>query len=166
MPGEGAPTKCTPETQEIMLESVSMGLPIRFACDRAGISTSAHYDWVQRGENGEQPFADYAEAIKKARADAVLVRLSRIDAAAEAGAWQADMTYLERVYPDEFGRRDAHSLSIGQDPNLAPVQVESTLAVLSDPRACELANALIARISGGDEQIDDETSGPDATTES
>jgi transposase len=165
MPGEGAPTKCTPEIQEIMLESVSMGLPIRFACDRAGISHTAHYEWLQKAEEGLQPYADYAYAMKKAKADAVLVRLSRIDAAAEAGAWQADMTYLERVYPEEFGRREAHSVAIGQDPDLGPVQTVSALAVLSDPQACELANALIARLSGGDEQIPDETSGPDANAE-
>jgi len=128
MAGEGRPTLCTPEVQDIMVESVSMGLPIRFACDRAGISAQSHYEWVKRGAEEEQPYSDYADAIKKARADAVLVRLSRIDAAAEAGAWQADMTYLERVYPDEFGRKEIvrSSVAVGQDPNLGPLQVEQS----------------------------------------
>ena len=148
MAGEGAPTKCTPEIQEIMLESVSMGLPIRFACDRAGISHAAHYDWLRRAENGEQPYLDYSSAMKKAKANAVLVRLSRIDAAAEAGAWQADMTYLERVYPDEFGRREAHSVRIGQDPDLAPVKVETEVElILKDPEAIALASALSQRLA-------------------
>lgn len=57
------------------------------------------------------------------------------------------------------------AVALGQDPNLAPVQVGTTLAVLADPTACELANALIARISGGEEQIDDEAEPVDAAAE-
>ncbi len=85
---------------------------------------------------------------------------AKVGALKHASALRKDMAAARGVVTER------KSVAVGQDPNLAPVQVESTLAVLSDPRACELANALIAHISGGDEQIADEPSGPDATTES
>jgi hypothetical protein len=56
-------------------------------------------------------------------------------------------------------------VAVGQDPDLPPLQVASTLTLLADPEACDLATQLIARLSGGDEPITDETTGPDDTTE-
>ena len=46
------------------------------------------------------------------------------------------------------------SVALGQDPDLGPVQVASTLALIADPTACALATQLIQRLSGGEEQID------------
>jgi len=83
---------------------------------------------------------------------------AKVGALKHASAIRKDMAAARGVVTDR------RSLAVGQDPGLGPVQVGCTLAVLEDPQACELANALIARLSGGDEQIADETSGPDAAT--
>lgn len=57
------------------------------------------------------------------------------------------------------------SIGVGQDTNLEPLQVQSTLTLLADPEACALATQLVARLSGGEEQITDEPGGTDTSAE-
>lgn len=57
------------------------------------------------GEDGRQPYLQFMQAIKEAEGHAVTRWLEQIDAAAEAGSWQAAAWMLERRYPQEYGRR-------------------------------------------------------------
>ncbi len=69
------------------------------AAEVAGIGDRTLREWRERKSS-------VSAAIKKAELDGMRRRLQRIERAAEEGAWQADMTWLERRYPDQWGRRD------------------------------------------------------------
>jgi transposase len=63
-------TKLTPELQEKIIKYIKGGNYIVIACQAVGISEVTYYDWIKKGEAGREPYADYADAIKKARAEA------------------------------------------------------------------------------------------------
>ena len=108
MANVGQPTKCTPEIQQKMVESLSIGNFVNAACHQAGITYNAHYNWMLRGKDivdeetgettpGEEPFRTYAQAITKAEADAegALVKVWH-DAASTN--WQAAKELMARRY--------------------------------------------------------------------
>ncbi len=106
----GRPTDCTPEVIARVAEGVRLGMPFAHAARRAGIGESTFYQWKQRGDAGEQPFAEFLEAVESAKAECEAKQLQRIQRAARKGNWQASAWLLERRYPDEYGRRDRHTV--------------------------------------------------------
>jgi len=80
-----------------------------------GIGKTALYAWVKRGvreqrrrdrglrpKDSETLFVDFANAIKRGRAESEKRSLDTIRAAADAGAWQAAAWRLERAYPERW----------------------------------------------------------------
>jgi transposase len=80
-----------------------------------GIGKTALYTWLKRGsreqrrrdrglnpKEAETIFVEFANAIKKGRAEAEKRSLDTIRAAADAGAWQAAAWRLERAYPERW----------------------------------------------------------------
>ena len=65
------------------------GLYVIHACAIVGINDHTYHEWMKRGEDPDETdlvFAAFAAAMKKASADSIEERLSRIDAAGEGGA--------------------------------------------------------------------------------
>lgn len=99
----GRRTKLTPEVHEIIIKAIRLGSSYRAAANYAGVSEDALYEWLAKGrETGRQPYARFADDFEKARAEAVLRRIKRIEEAAQSGAWQADAWWLERRYPEDW----------------------------------------------------------------
>jgi transposase-like protein len=93
------PSKHTPELQAALVEVFRVGqTSIEAACQYVGIAPSTFYEWMKT-----KP--EFAEAIQKARSEAVLGYLAVIRKAAQSGQWQAAAWWLERVLPAEYGRR-------------------------------------------------------------
>lgn len=118
------PTKYSNELAQAICETISKGIPLTFACHVAGIDRSTLRRW--RKEN-----ATLCLAIKRAAANALAVRIERIQRAAKGGEelerktttitrkdgtmeetsivkrsspqWQADAWWLERQCCEEFG---------------------------------------------------------------
>ena len=65
--------------------------------------------------------------LEKAEAAAELEAVANVKLAGQ-NSWQASMTYLERKYPDRWGRRDPHRVEI-TGAGGGPVQVESSVSV-------------------------------------
>ncbi|MEM7345428.1 MAG: hypothetical protein AAF485_14400 [Chloroflexota bacterium] len=153
----GRKTDCTPEVIATIAKNIAMGLSNRDAMAVAGVSESAFYNWIQRGEqeirrvaeaptrrkvkDKELPFVDFVEAIKKAEPQRKQVLISIIQKSARGGAqhtetkekyeagnetptektittktrpseWQAAAWLLERLHPEEFGRRQTIDLNV------------------------------------------------------
>jgi len=82
-----APDKMTPETVNIILETIAALAPMTTAADRAGVSTRSVRWWMLRGKReSDGPYRDFFSAVKKTRADALLTRVIRIGKAGEGGA--------------------------------------------------------------------------------
>jgi transposase len=107
-------TKLTPELQKKITGAIAAGNYHETACALAGVSTSSFYRWMQQGEKARAGiYREFWEAVKKAEAVAEAKRVKIIADAAEEN-WQAAAWYLERRYPDRWGRRK-HELDIGGD---------------------------------------------------
>lgn len=131
----GRPTRLTPEIAKAIEDRVRLGLPLTVAGEQVGIMSSTVCDWAARGDGRipgrryRRIYSDFSERIKKAIADDQARRIGRIEQAARGGQviarrtvtkpsgeiiteekyqepqWTADMTHLERRYPDQWGRR-------------------------------------------------------------
>jgi hypothetical protein len=101
----GRPTSCTPETQEKILNALRAGNYRVAACKWAGIDQDTFCRWMRRAKTGEQPFAEFAEQVKQAEAQAEAALVATIRKAA-ADHWQAAAWLLERKYVVRWGRRD------------------------------------------------------------
>jgi hypothetical protein len=79
------------------------------------------YNWLERGKRErerlqvledetvtetEVMYLEFLEAVEKARASAELRAVAQIQQAAATGQWQASAWYLERSYPQKWGRKD------------------------------------------------------------
>jgi hypothetical protein len=129
----------------------------------AGISKTTLYESIQRGEEaiaaierGEDPgptekiFADFAAAFKNALAESKVRTLSIIDEASRGigafrkmGAqWTAAAWKLERMFPDQFGRRVGVENAGGKPFAVSEAAAKKPLDVLKK-EIVEIATALM-----------------------
>ena len=111
----GRPTKYDADTAKAIIGAIELGLPYRHACAYGGISEDTFARWRVK-------YADFAESVKAAEARAVAGRLARIRRA-EEDSWQAAAWYLERRYPQEFGRTVQDVNHGGQPDNPTPIVI-------------------------------------------
>ena len=127
----GRPTDLTPTTQERIALAIRGGNDNKVAAAHAGIGESTFYAWLDRGRKerarlaassrakpraSETPFVEFLEAIQKAQADAETRNVALIAKAAQEGTWTAAAWWLERKYPERWGRKDRHEVT-GKDGN-------------------------------------------------
>ena len=111
----GRPTKYEPDVAKAILGAIELGVPFRHAVAYGGISESTFGRWRKQ-------YADFDDAIKAAEARAVMGRLGRIRRA-EDESWQAAAWWLERRYPQEFGRTVQDVNVGGQPDNPVPIVI-------------------------------------------
>ena len=93
----GRPTKYTPEIVALICEGVRKGMPLKYAAQRAGISSDTFCHW-------RNTYPEFSEAIKRAEAEGMYVNLERIDQAANKGDTASAKWILEHRYPEDFAR--------------------------------------------------------------
>jgi transposase len=110
------PSKLTPEITKRLTEAIRAGNYYEAACGYAGIHYSTFRKWMQKGEVAKSgKFREFFEAITRAEYEAEVRMVAQ---------WQKHMPedyrairdFLERRYPDRWGRRNLnieHSGDIG-----------------------------------------------------
>ncbi len=110
------PSKLTPEVIKRLTEAIRAGNYYEAACGYAGIGYSTFRAWMVRGEKAKSgKYREFMEAIKKAEHEAE-VRMVAMWQKHMPENWQAIATFLERRYPDRWGRKRLdieHSGEIG-----------------------------------------------------
>lgn len=112
-------SKLTQETQQKVVDAITLGAVYALAAQYAGITETTMYNWMKRGreeierldENGrtklrksEVPFVKFFEAVKRAEGAAAMGWLAMVEKAA-VDTWQAAAWKLERRYPRDYGRQ-------------------------------------------------------------
>lgn len=94
------------ETLQELLRQVALGNRREVACAIAGIAPRTVYNWIERADAGHEPELSFVQQLKRAEA-MVESRIAQnvISASEKPQFWAAGMTYLERKYPDAWGRR-------------------------------------------------------------
>jgi len=118
----GRPTKLTQEVQDRFLEALRVGNFYEACCGYAGIDYGTLRQWMIKGGQGKQPYANFRQAVLKAEADAE----ARIVANWQQhipSDWRAARDFLGRRHADRWGPRDKVEHS---GPGGAPLQIVYT----------------------------------------
>lgn len=111
----GRKTKLTDEIIQKICTVVAEGNYYKTAALSVGISEATFYNWKKRGEEVKSgKYLEFLELLKKAEAKSEAKYLGVIKDAANDGTWQASAWWLERRYPDRWGKKDKHELT-GKD---------------------------------------------------
>src|SRR3990167_8796433 len=95
-----------PDILQLLLAAVSDGVSYESACKSAGIAPRTIYNWKTRAEAGYERAILFVQALEKTEADVERKAVRNTLKAGEKEAfWAANMTYLERRYPERWGRR-------------------------------------------------------------
>lgn len=122
--GNGIHAPDDPETLALLRDAiVNDGLTPRSAAEAIGIPQSTFYDWMAASTG-------FSEAMK-ANAAQLKRRLSKYVMSAAPTQWQAAMTTMERLWPEEYGRKDRiqhqHQGQVGLVVSPAAMDVESIM---------------------------------------
>ena len=111
--GEGPPTKRTPEVVAKIAEAVAIGLTDREAGLPAGVRHDTMSEWRKDPE--------FSEAIERATAQRLLLRLGRIEAGEQG--WQGTAWALERLHPSRFARPEVmNQIAVVNQGGKAPAE--------------------------------------------
>ena len=138
----GRKTKLTKELTDEIVKRIRAGNYIKVACQAVGISHTAYFDWIKKGEDGISPYAEFLYAVKKAEAEAHVTYVAIIASQAPT-QWQAAAWWLERKFPDKWAKRE--KIEIGQE-QVSSKEVETIEARFSHLSAKEL-NKYVSELS-------------------
>ena len=105
------PSKLTDLVEQRLRYATAKGATRKLACRYAGVSPDALSEWLKLGaaelEAGDEEgrHARLLRALRQAEGEAGVEWLEKIDAAALGGDWRAAAWKMERLYPDEYGRK-------------------------------------------------------------
>lgn len=116
-------TKLTPRIKKTLVKAISDGNYVKTACIHAGISEAVYYKWKKRGEDeieriiialengdevkvdpGERRYVEFVESVAKAEAGAEVDAVECIKDSMKED-WRAALAFLERRFPEKWGRR-------------------------------------------------------------
>jgi transposase len=100
----GRPNALTPKRQKIILNALSVGVPLEHACALAGIDDST----VNMAKRKRR---ELVAAIKGAEGKLIQGLTSIILLAAKNGQWTAGAWLLERRWPQQFAKIERHEVS-------------------------------------------------------
>ena len=127
--------KFNPVRAERLVGAAARGWPMAMVARAGGVHASTLYRWLREGEElvlaGEDPgllgqfYLDYCEA--QLTADELAINRILGEMEKPDGAWTAAAWWLERRYPDEFGRkvRAEHS-----GPRGGPIRAVTSIEVV------------------------------------
>jgi len=105
----GRPTKLTPALKAKFVSYLSNGNTIKASCLAVGISQQAFENWMNRGEKEQKGvYFRFYMAVKKAQANFEIYCLNIINRAS-IRSWRAAAWFLERRFPERWGRRRVRS---------------------------------------------------------
>lgn len=138
------PLKLNETIKDALIKCIRAGLSYKRAADFCGISEQSFIDYRRQGQRDSEAerksiCSELFEGIKKAEAEAILLRLKNIQDASKEH-WQASAWFLERKYPDEWGKKDRHALE-------GTLQLETILSGLPRSFADAVRRALEASIA-------------------
>jgi len=130
----GRKTKLTPELIEQASKLVAAGNYLKHVAQYLGIPERTFYRWLAEGEKAKKGLAwQFYQAIKKAEAEAVARNIALIQKAATEGNWQAAAWWLERKYPEEWGRKDRMNMQASGGLTIRIVEVGEAENADGDP---------------------------------
>ena len=142
MSGKGRPSKMTDERIQRLLEALRAGNYITSACQYAGISESTYHAWMKQAysDDATPTQKEFLESVTKARSEAEVRNVMNIQkAATDPRYWTASAWWLERSFPERWGRR-SHVTAELSGPAGGPIEVADTRKAVLDFLEQQAAN--------------------------
>ncbi len=98
-----AKTSLTPQVQKTIVEAIGRAMYREVACQLAGITRQTLWNWEQRGEAGEEPYASFLAELRKSEAEAEDFLVAQIREG--ASNWQSKAWIAERRWPKRWAQR-------------------------------------------------------------
>jgi transposase len=144
-----------PEIADEICQYLRDGTTVADACALVGVPKRTFHTWMTNGKKdlraGEQTaFAMFAVEVEGAMAEAKHQAVSAVLRAAENPAfWQAGAWFLERRYPDEYGKQDR--LNLNHSGGVASIGVNLSEALQNPETRAEMAGVVnvIAKLTTG-----------------
>lgn len=109
----GRKTKLTKELIHEAANLIKAGNYTETVCQYLGFHKSTWYRWMAEGENAKSGLKkEFYLEIKSAESFAEISNVNVVRKAAQEGNWQAAMTFLERKFPEHWGRREKVSADL------------------------------------------------------
>lgn len=141
----GRRSRLNPALVDQLCALLRAGNFIEAACGAVGLGVTTFHRWMREAEepDASDELRQFRLAVKRARAEAEVEALRHIQAAAARGTWQAAAWFLERSYPERWGRRRtfAAEFSGPHQESVKPTCIEE---------AVEIAMAAFGRTTGAD----------------
>lgn len=124
----GRKSKLTPELQKKLINAIKQGNYYEAACAYVGIDRSTFFLWMKKGEQAKSgKYFELFNAVKQAEAEAE----ARIVANWQSKVpedWRAAQAFLEKRFPDRWGKKETHVLEGGEEPIKVENNLEEILA--------------------------------------
>lgn len=115
--GRGRRPKLTPDLLTEFVKLLGEGNYVYIVCKAVGIGKTSYHAWRTKGQAATSGiYREFYEQTEQATAKAEGNYLGIIKDAAKSGTWQAAAWYLERRYPERWGRRDYRDITSGGKP--------------------------------------------------
>jgi transposase len=137
----GRPTKLTERLQNRLIALIQQGNYRETAAALSGISPATFHRWMERGAQGRHPYRAFREAVEHAETWAEGIAVRTVQSNIRAGDWKAAMTWLERKFPDRWGRRNRVEVS-GRDGGPVTVAARPDLSKLTTEELQQLESIL------------------------
>ena len=103
----GRPTKLDDLRAKRIVDAIASGMSRTAAAASARVARATLMDWLARGRDGEQPYADFLDRVKAAEAEAESLMVACVRTAGlEPRHWQAAAWWLERARPADWAKRE------------------------------------------------------------
>ena len=150
------PTRLNQEKMEKIAQLISAGNFAETAAQASGISKATYYNWLARGKAekdrlekedksnpkaSEKPYVEFLDTIEKAKAEAearMILVISK--AASDPKSWTAAAWWLERVFPQKYGKITRTEIS---GPDGSPIKSETKQVALSEAEIIALADEIL-----------------------
>ena len=101
----GRPSKFNADVVDKLVYAITIGAPRSWAAEALDIGESTVREWLRRGKNGEEGFAEFYEQMKLAQFSAPVRYHETIHKAIENGDWHAAKWMLQHKLPDHYGNK-------------------------------------------------------------
>ncbi len=144
----GRPSKLTEETTKKLVKAIESGNYMKAACAYAGIDYTTFRLWMKKGEKAKSGrYFNFFHTIKRAEQIAEVKMIEQWQRHMPEN-WQAIATFMERRYPDRWGRNMRVNQNIQQEVRGQVTErheYDVTHRILADPEARETARELFRK---------------------
>lgn len=111
----GRPSKLSEKTKKKLYEAISEGNYLEDACLYAGISYNTFRRWMIRGEEAASgEYKEFYDTVKSLEASVIVELVGSWRARMDS--WQSIAAFLEKRFPERFGRRRVELAGVGGGP--------------------------------------------------